>query len=142
MKQSTARWLTYNRLSLLAISNSKDVNIREHEDDRGLRSDLELDLDSATRKLTFLYDEFSITESISKTQLRFLDVIEDMLQVRTWETLPEHSAATDTLKDELRYLRESFKSAAQYIARDMHNIQGLVQTVRGFCVVYQATKAS
>lgn len=132
MKQSTARWLTYNRLSLLAIANSKEVNVRELEDDRGHPADQKLDLDSATRKLTFLNDEFSITESISKTQMRILDVIEAMLTEQqnspTFGDSPDADVAC-TFLDEIPYLRESFQSSLQYIERDRQNIQGLAQTV-------------
>ena len=134
MKQSTARWLAYNRLSLLAIANSKEVNVREFEDDRGHPADQKLDLDSATRKLTFLNDEFSITESISKTQLRFLDTIEAMLQEQPKSDPvglnPLNADISGAFADEIPYLRESFKSALQYIDRDRQNIQGLAQTVR------------
>lgn len=135
MKQSTARWLAYNRLSLLAIANSKEVNVRELEDDRGHPADQKLDLDSATRKLTFLNDEFSITESISKTQLRFLDVIEEMVHEQQKPEVAQLNLPSDDISggaffDEIPYLRESFKSALQYIERDRQNIQGLAQTVR------------
>jgi hypothetical protein len=140
LSHMTVRWLSYNRLSLLAIANSKEIRMREHQDNRGLHSDLALDLDTATRKLTFLTDEFAITESISKTQLRFIDLIEEMLQ----ENL-KHSTTTDDVStiertrnflDEAYYLRQSFNSALQCIERDKQGIQGLVQTVRfHYCVL-------
>jgi len=127
MGHMTTRWLTYNRLSLLAISNSKEVNIREAQDDRGLRPDINMDLDTATRKLTFMNDEYAITESISKTQLRFLDVIEEMVGDST------SGAGGNQLgpfSEEICFLRQTFKSAIQNIERDRHNIQGLAQTVQ------------
>ena len=134
MKQSSARWLHYNRLSLLAIANSREVNVREIGDDRGLPTDQRLDLDSATRKLTFLNDEFGIIRSICQTQNRFLDTIEELLLEETkLSAAGDHSPQADAaagLLEEIPYLRESFASALQYIDRDMSNIQGLVQTVR------------
>ena len=146
MKQSTARWLSYNRMSLLAIANSKEINVREYDDDRGFKADQKLDLDAATRKLTFLNDEFSITESISKTHLRFLDVIEEMLlEQKNAQVAPLDDVDTDATNcflDELSYLRESFKSAIQYVERDRSDIQGLAQTVSDFiylCFVTERT---
>lgn len=111
---------------------SSGVNVREVGDDRGLATDQCLDLDSATRKLTFLNDEFSITKSISLTQLRILDVLEELLEqtrvpAGVGSALQVEAAAG--LLEEVPYLRESFKSALQYIERDMSNIQGLAQTV-------------
>jgi hypothetical protein len=126
MNHMTSRWLTYNRLSLLGIANAKEINVRETQDDRGFLPELELSLDQATRKLTFLNDEFSITECISKTQLRFLETIEKIL-------LEQQSACdapgVDIFLADLGFYRESFKSALQYIERDRNNINGLAQTV-------------
>jgi hypothetical protein len=127
MGHMTSRWLTYNRLSLLAIANSKEVNIREVQDDRGLRPDLKMDLDTATRKLTFMNDEYAITESISKTQLRFLGVIEEMIKE---ENNKGGAGVRGLFVEEICFLRETFTSAIQNIERDRQNIQGLAQTVR------------
>jgi len=146
MSHMTARWLTYNRLSLLAIANSKEINTREVHDNRGLRPDMKLDLDTATRKLTFLNDEYAITESISKTQLRFLDLIEEIVVEQ--EKLPFAEGQTirmgtpELFIDEITFMREAFKSALQNIERDRQNIQGLAQTVcepqyaRGKSLIY------
>jgi len=133
MGHMTARWLTYNRLSLLAIAKSKEINVREAQDNRGLRPDLKLDLDTATRKLTFMNDEYAITESISKTQIRFLDLIEEMVSEQqkasgagstVWGLL-----GADAFQEEIAFLRQTFHSALQNIERDRQNIQGLAQTV-------------
>jgi hypothetical protein len=133
MAHMPARWLTYNRLSLLAIANSKEINVREAQDNRGLRPDLKLDLDTATRKLTFMNDEYAITESISKTQIRFLDLIEEMVGEQqqasgtgstVWGLL-----GADAFQEEIAFLRQTFHSALQNIERDRQNIQGLAQTV-------------
>jgi hypothetical protein len=133
MAHMSARWLTYNRLSLLAIANSKEINVREAQDNRGLRPDLKLDLDTATRKLTFMNDEYAITESISKTQIRFLDLIEEMVGEQqqasgtgstVWGLL-----GADAFQEEIAFLRKPFHSALQNIERDGQNIQGLAQTV-------------
>jgi len=131
MNHMTARWLNYNRLSLLAIANSREIKIREPGDDRGLRPDMKLDLDTATRKLTFLNDEYSITESISKTQIRFLDMIENII-IQQRKDISNNLAIAegeDMFSDQITFLRESFKSALQYIERDRKNIEGLAQTV-------------
>jgi len=132
MSHMTARWLTYNRLSLLAIANSKEINIRELNDNRGLRPDMKLDLDTATRKLTFLNDEYAITESISKTQLRFLALIEEIVEqgrLPFVEGQTTRMGTSELLIDEITFMREAFKSALQNIERDRQNIQGLAQTV-------------
>jgi len=133
MSHMTARWLSYNRLSLLAIGKSKEIRVREPKDTQGLVPDSNLDLDTATRKLTFLTDEYSITESISKTQLRFLDLIEGMLKEQRKLSLAEPNApgteGAEIFLDQAYYSRESFKSALQYIERDRQSIQGLMQTV-------------
>lgn len=134
MSHMTARWLTYNRFSIMGIANSKEMNIREQQDDRGYQQDLKMDLDTATRKLTFLNDEYAITESISKTQLRFLELIEQMVLEMDDSILStkgnNNSGLTDLVLEDICFLRQSFISALQSIERDRHTIQGLVQTVR------------
>jgi hypothetical protein len=60
------RWLSYDRLSVLAIPNSKEIPAREPQDIRRLRPDLSLDFDTATRKLGFLTCDYAVIESNQK----------------------------------------------------------------------------
>jgi hypothetical protein len=121
LSNMTARWLTYNRLSLLAIGSSKEINIRETEQERGIRPDLKLDLDTATRKLTFMDDEYVLTESISKTQLRFLNLIEEMVMKQRDKFLLGSKAVclqgAEVFLEETSFLRQTFHSALQNIER-------------------------
>lgn len=129
----TARWLTYNRLSLLGIAKSREINIREYQDNRGFGNDKNLDLDSASRKLTLMNDEYAIIESISKTQLRFLQLIEkiNLERCAVFVGGSELSSLKEkySFVEEISFLRQTFNSALQNVDRDRQNIQGLAQTV-------------
>jgi hypothetical protein len=126
-----ARWLTHNRRVIVAIAKSKEINIAEYGDNRGFKADLDLDLDAATRKLTFLGNDFAFMKSICKTQERFLDAIEEIL-LEEQDTTSDDKArkSRELFQGHIIFLRESFTSALQYVERDLCSIKSIAQTVR------------
>jgi hypothetical protein len=117
MNSKTAQRLTDKRIRLQAISKSKEINVREIADDYGFREDENMDLDTATRRLTRLSNEYGIVESITKTHMRSLDSIEEiLLEQRKLAILGSTSAnddGIDGLLEDIHTFQESFKSALQ-----------------------------
>ena len=75
----------------------------------------------------------TLTESISKTQLRFLDVIDEMVGEQQKSSLAGSKGVylegAELFLEQISFLRQIFQSSIQNVERDRNNIQGLAQTV-------------